>query len=73
MEDYYKVEWETYNPFLDDGISIGADIHSEIIIYGLERAKRLFIEKIKDDSCHACFVTLINDSEEPELILSYCP
>lgn len=73
MEDYYKVEWETYDPFLNDGIYIGADIHSEIIIYGLERAKGLFIEKIKDDSCRACFVTLINDSEEPELILSYCP
>ena len=73
MKDCYKVEWETYNPFLNDGFCIGADIHSEITIYDLERAKELFIEKIKNDSCRACFVTLLDDTEESEPIMSYCP
>ena len=71
MNNWYKVEWETFDPLFNDGLSIGNDIHSEICVYSWERALELFNQKIKEDFCHACFVSLIDTPDEP--ILSYCP
>ena len=71
MNNWYKVEWETFDPLFDDGISIGNDIHSEVVVCGWERACEVFMDTIKNDFCHACFVSLLEHSDEP--ILSYCP
>jgi len=75
MNNYYKVEWEMFDPLFDDGVSIGNDIHSEVIVVGWERACDLFAELIKKPLCHACFVTMIEDigNEPNDPILSYCP
>lgn len=75
MKDFYKVEWVTFDPFFDDGMSIGNDINSDVVVYGLERAKELFIEKMKDDSCRYCTVTPCGETDDFPYnpILTYCP
>lgn len=72
MNNWYKVEWETFDPLFDDGLSIGNAIHSEVTVYGWERACEVFMDNVKNDFCQACFVSKVND-EENESILSYCP
>ena len=71
MNNWYKVEWETYDPLFDDGVSIGNNIHSEVTVCGWKRACEVFRNNIENDFCRACFVSLLEHSDEP--ILSYCP
>ena len=75
MDNYYKVEWEMFDPLFDDGMSIGSDIHSEVVVYGWKRACEVFKNTVENSFCHACFVTLIEDvgNESNDPILSYCP
>lgn len=75
MNNLYKVEWEMFDPLFDDGMTIGGDVHSEVVVYSWERACQLFSQKIKNDFCRACFVTRIEDigNEPNDPILSYCP
>lgn len=75
MKDFYKVEWITYDPLFDDGMSIGNEINSDVVVYGLERAKELFLEKMENDFCRYCSVTLCGDTDDSphDPILTYCP
>ena len=71
MDIWYKIEWETFDPLFNDGVSIGTDIHSEVTVCGWDRVCKVFMDTIKNNSCHACFVSRVGYSDEP--ILSYCP
>ena len=74
-KEIYKVTWSKFDALFDDGMSLGTDIMGFVNIWGWERAKNFFWNKIKEDSIDFCEVRLQKEdgTEADEPILYYCP